>query len=296
MALERIEACPLCNNPAFEPFLVCKDYTSSLEHFSLVRCSSCSFVFLNPRPDAVSLPAYYESREYISHSRKPTGPIDLIYLFARNFTLRWKTRLIKKYKSKISILDFGCGTGGFLRACQRQGWQISGVEPSEKARHYAKELTGASIERDLAPFQRRQFDVISLWHVLEHVPDLRKKVAEIKAVLKDDGIIFIAVPNHESNDALRYQAYWAGYDVPRHLWHFTKTTMTALLTAEGFKMRAIIPMKLDAYYVSLLSEKYKSSNHLTIGGMIKATSFGFTSNRRARSTMNYSSLIYIAGK
>ena len=296
MGLEIIKKCPICDHTMFESFLTCEDSMLSHEHFQLKKCQSCSFVFTSPRPDKASLPAYYQSLQYISHTGKSAGPLDRIYIFARNFTLRWKTALIKEHKSKIALLDYGCGTGEFLRFCQRERWEIAGIEPSADARQKAAQITGINIASDLETFSRQKFDVITLWHVLEHVSDLTNTISRLASLLKADGLIFIAVPNHESNDASHYKQYWAAYDVPRHLWHFTKTTMAALLHSADLKIKTIQPMKLDAYYVSLLSEKYISSNHLSSLPFLKGTIRGFLSNWYARSSTNYSSLIYIVTK
>jgi len=296
MALENIEQCPLCHHAAFAPLLVCEDYLSSHERFELKECLSCSFVVTSPRPDSQTLPSYYESNHYISHTGKSPGFIGFFFLLARKFTLRWKVNLIKRFKGNISILDFGCGTGELLFACQRQGWQISGLEPSAAARQKASQITGINIAGNLEQLKGQQFDVITLWHVLEHVMDLRQKISELKALLKNNGLLFLAVPNCQSPDALFYKEYWAGYDVPRHLWHFTKATMAAMLGSEGLTVKSIHPMKLDAYYVSLLSEKYRSPNRIAPATFLHGTIRGFLSNRKAGSTVNHSSLIYIVAK
>jgi 2-polyprenyl-3-methyl-5-hydroxy-6-metoxy-1,4-benzoquinol methylase len=296
MALENIQQCPLCNQSVFALFLQCEDYLTSHQQFELKKCISCSFIFTNPRPDSQSLPAYYESDQYVSHAGKSKGAINILYLLARRFTIGWKISLIRHFRNNISLLDYGCGTGELLQACRLQGWQISGLEPSANAREKAKQLTGINIASDIAQFKGQQFDVITLWHVLEHVIDLRKKIAELKALLKNDGLLFIAVPNCESHDAAVYREYWAGYDVPRHLWHFTKRTMTALLGSEGLTVQSIKPMKLDAYYVSLLSEKYKTPNRITPALLFQGVIRGFISNYKARPTVNHSSLIYIVAK
>ena len=296
MALENIEQCPLCNHTVFTPLLVCEDYLSSHERFTIKGCIACSFVFTSPRPDSRSLPAYYDSNHYISHTGKSNGVINFLYLLARKFTLQWKIQLIKQFKKNISILDYGCGTGELLVACQHQGWQISGLEPSAHARQKASQITGINIADNVDHFKGQQFDVITLWHVLEHVMDLRQKISELKKLLKDDGLLFLAVPNCQSPDALFYQEYWAGYDVPRHLWHFTKASMAALLGSQGMTVQCIKPMKLDAYYISLLSEKHKSPNRLRPATFLQGVIRGFLSNRKARSTVNHSSLIYIVAK
>jgi 2-polyprenyl-3-methyl-5-hydroxy-6-metoxy-1,4-benzoquinol methylase len=297
MGREILEKCPLCNQTVFEAFLECRDHTASRELFTLQRCLSCSFVFTNPRPDKASLPNYYQSPQYISHTGKSSGGIiGWAYLLARNFTIRWKARLIGNYKKKISILDYGCGTGELLRQYRAEGWQIAGVEPSAQARQKATEITGINIASDLKELDNQMFDVITLWHVLEHIADFKETLTALKHLLKKDGLLLLAVPNHESLDAQFYKEYWAGYDVPRHLSHFTKTSMAALLRTEGLVIQSILPMNLDAYYVSLLSQQYKSSQALTLTTFLKGIYHGFISNRKARSSVNHSSLIYLAAQ
>ena len=294
--MDILQKCPICNHSEFELFLKCEDFTSSHEQFNLCKCLSCALVFTNPRPDRDSLPIYYQSNQYISHTGKSTGILDRIYLLARNLTLRWKINLIKKQKGNpISILDYGCGTGAFLQASHRQGWKIAGLEPSPEARQKATKITGINIADNLAEFNQK-FDVITLWHVLEHVMDLNQTLTNLTALLKEDGIIIIAVPNHDSYDASFYKQHWAAYDVPRHLWHFTKTTMAALLQLSNLKIKYIKPMKLDAFYVSLLSEKYSLLNRTSVLSLLKGTIRAIISNQLARSSKNYSSLIYIVTK
>jgi 2-polyprenyl-3-methyl-5-hydroxy-6-metoxy-1,4-benzoquinol methylase len=295
MANENIISCPICNGNLFQPFLICTDFTTTHEKFELKKCATCQFVVTSPRPDALSLGKYYDSEKYISHTGKSSAFFDSIYLFARRFTLRWKTRLINRNKNQ-SVLDYGCGTGEFLQACREMGWDCYGVEPTEAAKTKAIELTKVHINHDLAELEGRKFDVITLWHVLEHISDLEEKLNALRNSLKENGTLFVAVPNYQAHDAEVYQEYWAGYDVPRHLWHFSQDTMKILLKKTDFKLTEVRPMKLDAYYVSLLSQKYKSSGSTSLEGILKAIFTGFRSNQKAKNKMNYSSLIYISRK
>ncbi len=218
----------------------------------------------------------------------------MVYVFARTITLGWKLKLINKYKPVGSILDYGCGTGEFLYHLKNNGWATMGVEPSEGARQKATSLLKAAVSESIDQIKGNQFDVITLWHVMEHIHDLNQKLSSIKSLLKQDGIIFIAVPNHEAPDARKYGAYWAGYDVPRHLWHFSKDSMKKLFDKTGLELIGIHPMKLDAYYVSLLSEGYKNQNQNKIVSGLKAVVSGLISNLMANKNQNHSSLIYIA--
>lgn len=294
--MERLYACPLCNGKNLIAYLACKDYTVSHETFQLEKCSGCGFVITNPRPAAEALPRYYESDAYISHSDRSKNIIARIYKLSRKFTTEWKYRLIQKnsIQTPTSLLDYGCGTGAFLIECKKRNMSVSGIEPSPIARSQAVIRTSAPIHSDIAEVTET-FDVITLWHVLEHVSALHETLTRLKSRLKQNGTMFIAVPNLQSKDAKRYNQYWAGYDVPRHLWHFTRSTMQTLLAHHKLKLINVAPMWLDSFYVSLLSEKYKRGN-ASASGMGSAFFQGLASNISATSTGEYSSLIYIVRK
>jgi SAM-dependent methyltransferase len=259
-----------------------------------VKCTNCDFTLTNPRPDQNSIAKYYQSDKYISHTGGSKSLFDNIYVFARTITLGWKLKLIESRKPKGNILDYGCGTGEFLEHLKKNGWEITGVEPSDEARKKSTDLLQATIHSGIEKIGNKKFDVITLWHVLEHIHDVNEKLQSLNSLLKEDGIIFIAVPNHQSPDGKRYGEHWAGYDVPRHLWHFSKDTMKKLLGNNGFEIIDISPMKLDAFYVSLLSEGYKNKEQNKIMSGAKAIWSGLTSNFAASKDTNHSSLIYIA--
>jgi 2-polyprenyl-3-methyl-5-hydroxy-6-metoxy-1,4-benzoquinol methylase len=204
--------------------------------------------------------------------------------------------IISKLVDKPSlILDYGCGTGEFITICKTNGWRIDGVEPSPNAREKSAKSTGIFIKESINQISGK-YDVITLWHVLEHIPDLENTIEKLSTALEKDGTLLIAVPNHKSYDAEIYKETWAAYDVPRHIWHFDKKTMQKLLAKFSLNVKQILPMKLDSFYVSMLSEKYKSGNKLTMLGLIKAFVIGSASNFKARKNSNYSSLIYIIQK
>lgn len=295
MSLETVTVCPVCSSTDFKPWMVARDYTVTQVAFSLQECANCGFVVTSPRPDQKTIGLYYQSDKYISHTGGRKTLVDRIYLLARSYTLRSKYKLIKKYKALGSILDYGCGTGSFLHYMQQHNWQIAGVEPSEAANKKAKQIVNKEIYHELHQVKDK-FDIITLWHVLEHVHDLNEKLLEIKEHLDNNGILIVAVPNIKSLDAKEYGAFWAGLDVPRHLWHFSNSTMQALLEKGGFKLIDTVPMKLDSFYVSLLSEGYKYPQRQSFLRMINAIISGLTSNNSASGTGQYSSLIYIAQK
>jgi len=294
--IHTVTACPVCQHTAFNPFLTCEDHTVTHETFDLQQCRQCRFVLTNPRPANGNLSRYYQSPDYISHSNRSQTLFDRVYQFARTITLRWKYTIVQKHSldRPETLLDFGCGTGSFLQYCQTKGINITGVEPDSGARTIAQNNTQAKISASLDDVQG-SFHAITLWHVLEHVDSLNETVIRLRQLLRETGTMFIAVPNLNSYDATQYQRYWAGYDVPRHLWHFSSKTMTRLLTNHDLKLVSILGMPLDAYYVSLLSEKYMRGKH-TPTGIAHAIITGARSNQRARETKEYSSLIYIVRK
>ena len=294
MPLESVSACPICKGNSFEKFNQCTDFTTSKEVFVIVRCMNCNFLITSPRPDSATLGKYYQSENYISHTNSSENIIDKIYKTVRSFTLKWKLNLIQTHKQSGKILDYGCGTGEFLNTCKNANWECYGVEPSEVAREKAEELTHLKISESLDQTGVSKFDVITLWHVLEHVENLNEKITDLKSRLAEGGIIFIAVPNHESLDGRIYQSNWAGYDVPRHLWHFTQNTMGQFLSTHNLLLKGIVPMKQDSFYVSLLSEKYQNPKTGFAINLYRAMVKGFRSNLAARSDRNYSSLVYIA--
>lgn len=264
----------------------------SKAEFAIQECSACGFAVTNPRPANEDLGSYYESDEYISHSNTSKGLVSKAYQLVRTYTLKKKIRLLDEQLSgaKGDLLDIGCGTGEFLNACQLAGWQVTGIEPSTSARAAAIQNYKLKVLDELAltRLPENGYLAISLWHVLEHVPDLQERMQTLKRLLKPGGVLVIAVPNRQSGDARHYKEHWAAYDVPRHLWHFRPSDIRSLANQNGFTVDQILPMVFDAYYVSMLSEKYKTGtpNYLT------AIWRAWQSNRNAE-TEKWSSQIYI---
>ncbi len=293
-----ITICPICETK--EPILLhtCLDHSVSLENFMITKCTICELLITTPRPSDDRIGEYYLSESYTSHIDSAKHIIDKIYLIARYFTLQWKLSVVKSNTSSKTkrILDFGCGTGEFLKVSKRKGWDITGVEPSPNARAKASEYVKSDLLPSLDDNSKKNYDVITLWHVLEHVPELDRTIQKLKTRLTNDGTIFIAVPNHTSWDAKNYKQHWAGYDVPRHLWHFSKKNMKILLEKNELKLIKVLPMRLDAFYICLLSEKYRKNGKLTFIGLVHAIFNGFRSNLHAQKDKEYSSLIYVAKK
>ena len=288
---ERLEQCPVCENKQFDNHMICDDHSVTGESFALVKCRNCKLVFTNPRPEKSNLFNYYKSAQYISHTDQANSLIHLLYKIIRTYTLKKKIALIRKINTaKGSILDYGCGTGNFVKAATDAGWQVFGYEPDKDARRVATSKNKSVILESLKKIPEN-LDVITAWHVLEHVADLKTTIMALKKKVKTGGHLFIAVPNHHSYDAEHYQENWAAYDVPRHLYHFNKNFMNFLIKKYKFTLIDIQPMKFDSYYVSMLSEKYKNG-----GNIMKALKIGYESNSKASKTKEYSSLIYITEK
>jgi 2-polyprenyl-3-methyl-5-hydroxy-6-metoxy-1,4-benzoquinol methylase len=297
--MKEVLICPICQSTKFDFSLNCKDYTVSHEIFTIARCVKCNFKVTSPAPENQDLGNYYNSNDYISHTSKSNSFIDSLYLLARTYTLNWKIRVIKKAipnSTEVRILDYGCGTGEFLQKCKSNGWQIEGIEPSEHARIKAQLNCNHHIAPTIDDVPTKEFNIISLWHVLEHVPELNSTLSALHNKLQKNGRLLVALPNPNALDAQHYKTHWAAYDVPRHLWHFNQENIERLLLNNGFTVVSKVPMPLDAFYVSLLSEKYLRNGKTKISGIAKAILTAVRSNRKARSTKEYSSIIYIAKK
>lgn len=287
--MKHINTSPIDNSELI-PFISCKDHTVSNKEFTILRDVNNDLLVTSPRPNDEDLDNFYDSQEYISHTDSRESILNKVYHLVRNYTLKQKLKLINSFNSgERSILDIGTGTGDFLSICQKNGWQVEGVEPNQKAQNKTEEKLGKNITSDISDLTSKDFDVITMWHVLEHIPDLNQIITNLKQLLKENGTLVVAVPNHKSFDAKHYGKLWAAYDVPRHLWHFSQTAMQKLVTKENMSIVKTLPMKFDAYYVSLLSEKYKTGS----GNPVKAFLIGLRSNLMARRTNEYSSLIYI---
>lgn len=270
-------------------FLTVTDYSVSKEVFDLYQDEELDMLITHPKPGLDVLGRYYESADYISHTDSKRSLFEKVYHFIKGIALKNKLNLINSLQpNKGKILDIGAGTGEFLSVAQQNGWNSTGVEPSEKAKQIAINK-GVSFVEALAQLEDHTFDVITMWHVLEHVPDLNHQIKELKRLLKPSGYLIVAVPNFNSFDAQHYGKFWAAYDVPIHFWHFSKTAIQKLFQKEQMELVKILPMKFDSFYVSLLSEKYKSGRM----NYVKAFFIGLWSNIKAKSDMEYSSHIYI---
>lgn len=271
-------------------YIKTKDFLLSGEEFTLVENTERDLLQTIPVPENLS--DYYQSENYISHTDSNKTLFDKAYQLVKKIALSQKLSLVKKMnKGEGSVMDIGSGTGDFLAFAKNKNWNVLGVEPVEKARQLS-EKKGIVVNEYLHEVEDKNFDVITLWHVLEHVEDIEAYILEIKRRLKPGGTLIVAVPNFKSKDALHYKEHWAAFDVPRHLWHFSESSIKRIFLKYQFKLIQTKPMWFDAFYVSLLSEKYKTGN----ANWIKAIWYGSLSNLSGIFTKEYSSHIYILKK
>ena len=273
-------------------YITVKDHSVSGETFELLLDKDMQLLKTHPQPEPENLGRYYESDDYISHTDGKRSLFEKLYHTVKQKALRDKIKLVESFHPrKGRLLDIGAGTGDFLVMAAKNDWQTTGFEPSEKARGIAK-TKGVRFIEQLSDIEDHAIDVVTMWHVLEHVPDIEAHITELKRIIKPDGVIIIAVPNYKSFDAQHYGAFWAAYDVPRHLWHFSKTSIKMLFRKQGIDLVKILPMKFDSFYVSLLSEKYKTGKMNFVKGFLT----GLRSNLKAAKSKEYSSHIYILKK
>ncbi|UII77620.1 class I SAM-dependent methyltransferase [Flagellimonas sp. HMM57] len=271
-------------------FLKTKDFSVSGESFELRQDEEFDMLITHPQPE--NLAKYYDSEVYISHTDAKTSLVDRLYHWVKGYSLKKKIQIIdNQIDESKSLLDIGAGTGDFLKSAISKGFKVAGIEPNQKARTNA-ELKGITLHQDLADVKNHKFQVITMWHVLEHLPNLQEQIKQIAQLLESNGTLFVAVPNFKSFDAKYYGTHWAAYDVPRHLWHFSRQSIQMLFEKEKMEVVSIKPMLFDAFYVSLLSEKYKGNPFY----LISAFFVGLWSNIRAFFSKEHSSLIYIIKK
>lgn len=284
--------CPWCKSEKNHRFLKLKDYFLSQEEFEIIECDECKLLFTSPCPAQDKIGDYYKSEDYLSHNEEKKN------LFARIYNIVKKTNIKNKFNiaidsksSAVKILDIGCGVGDFLNYAKEKGCEITGIEPSDDARKIAEKKLNTKLlsPAELENLPDNSFDVITMWHVLEHVADLKTEIHHLQRLLKKNGRLILALPNYKSYDAEYYKDKWAAYDVPRHLNHFSKTSIENIFKETQFQLTDIKPLKWDSFYISMLSEQYLGNSNSFIKGAIT----GWKSNRKAQKTGEYSSLVYI---
>ncbi|MFC3879977.1 class I SAM-dependent methyltransferase [Algoriphagus namhaensis] len=297
--LESLTQCPLCSTKEIRSVKTIIDHAVSQESFQVLECTSCRLLFTSPRPLANEIGPYYEFDEYYSHSDDAGGLIPTIYQQVKQYSIKQKIKQLNQFVTKGTLLDYGCGTGEFILQASKQEWSAFGIEPNDKARAIAstklKEKVYASLQQLIKGLK---FDVITLYHVLEHIHELDDTVNKLLSHLNPGGYIFIAVPNPESPDAQLYKEYWAGWDVPRHLYHFTHQAMMTFGEKFGLEHIESKPLKFDSFYVSLLSEGYQSPKQSKLKTYFQAFKNGLNSNIQASKAKrpSYSSNLYIFRK
>lgn len=297
--LERLTKCPLCKSGHFLNSEQIKDFAVSQETFIICNCTKCGLKFTNPRPTEEAIAPYYDFPEYFSHEDKAKNLTQFVYQRVRKFAISQKVKHLNNLKpTKGKFLDYGCGTGELLSKAKESGWKVKGIEPNEKARKLANSKLDGKVYESIDELAKgTSFDIITLYHVLEHVHSLRKTVKKLINHLKSDGYIIIAVPNPESHDANKYKDHWAGWDVPRHLYHFNHQSIESFSELFDLQLVNEMPMSFDSYYVSLLSEGYTNPNQSIVKKYWKAMQTGKKSNSEARkSAGNYSSNLFVFKK
>ncbi|MET0392764.1 MAG: class I SAM-dependent methyltransferase [Chitinophagaceae bacterium] len=289
--------CPVCGSSRLHEVLRAKDHTVSGETFPIAECSDCTLRFTQDVPDAASIAPYYQSDNYISHSDTEKGIVNRIYHLVRKATLTRKRKLVQQTTGLATgkLLEVGSGTGAFLREMKSQGWETTGLEPDAGARQIAKELHGLTLQETglLYSLPPGSFDAITLWHVLEHVHDLSQYIEQLKMVLKPAGRLIVAVPNYTAADEKFYKEFWAAYDVPRHLYHFSPRSVQVLMERHGLKILAHRPMWFDSFYIAMLSSRYRTGRTSWLASFWN----GLRSNGKALGdATRCSSVIYIIGK
>ena len=293
--MERINICPLCNNSKFEKYLSTKDFFLSQENFELEKCIKCGLVFTNPKPEEKELNKYYKSEDYISHSGTKKGITNRIYHIVRNYTIKKKYKTVSNYSNGNKIIDYGSGAGFLLSYFQKKKWNTLGFEIDKNARKISLEEHGVKSKNpaEIENVKQNSIDAIMMWHVLEHISDPNHLLRNFHEILKNDGNLFIAVPNIKSYDARFYKKFWAALDVPRHLYHYDHKTIKLLLEKNQFTLHKIKPLIFDSYYISILSGKYSGNKLAFVSGIF----LGLISNIFALfRSKNYSSCLYIAKK
>lgn len=286
--------CPWCGSGKALIHLWLRDEFLTKEDFHICECLNCGLLYTMPRPGKEKIGDYYKSDEYFSHSENKKGFIPRVYETVKKVNLKHKYQMATQGLAVGKILDIGCGVGDFLHTAELHGWSCTGVEPSEEAKSIAESRMKGKIiaNADLESIPDGCFDLITMWHVLEHVDDLKWEVTQLQRLIKPDGVVVIALPNYKSYDAQYYKQLWAGYDVPRHLSHFNRVTLTKIFKTSGLHLLRTDKLKWDAYYISYLSEQYKLHSFPLFRGAMR----GWISNVKARRSGEWSSLVYIFGK
>ena len=259
-----------------------RDFIVSNEFFKLYKDSETGIVWTQVGKNHNHL-SYYQSENYIPHSDKK-GLLGFLYRFSQRLMFVYKRIiLMKPLKQSKSVLDYGAGDGKFAKYLEKSGKKIFTYDPLK---------VNSSNNINLTQDTDFQADMLMMWHVLEHIPDLKKVFPKILERVNKKGFLVIAVPNRDCFDAKYYKNHWAAWDVPRHLYHFNHKSLLNFMSSYGLSFVFKRPLTLDSYYVSYLSEKYKKAPFPLFSGFI----IGFLSNCLALFTSNFSSSVYVFRK
>lgn len=272
-------------------YLIAKDYLVSSKEFKIVWNKEKQ-IAQTLIPDGIDLSSYYNSESYHSHKNKSTSSKDRIYFFIQDLMFRFKKHLIKRYSAGGKLLDYGSGVGNFSKFMSDNGFNVLAIEPDKGAMKTSIKKTVNTVSGLEMLIDKEGFNTITLWHVLEHIPDPHKIITELKLHLGKKGIMFIAAPNLNSHDSLYYKSNWAALDVPRHLWHFTSPGLQMLMQKAGFELVNRHPLWFDAFYIAYLSEQHLGSRWPLLKGFF----IGLISNIKAFFSGEYSSIIYVFRK
>ncbi len=283
--------CPYCQSDSSDLHLKLKDYFLTQEDFEIYRCPHCGLLFTWPRPNDSELGRYYKSDDYLSHNESKKGIIPFIYNRVKRVNIKNKFNIATTAAKGKRMLDFGCGVGDFIFYAKQNGYEVAATDVSDNARNAAAKKLGTPLPSPQQVFEMpdNSFDIITMWHVLEHIGDLKTQIFHLDRLLAQDGRLVIALPDYLSYDAQHYQKMWAAYDVPRHLNHFDKNSLQNLFSTTQLKLVDTKPLKWDSYYISMMSEKYRGASLSFVRGLVQ----GFKSNRAARKSGEYSSMVYI---
>ena len=286
--------CPWCGSENAKLHLKLKDEFLTKETFEIYECEHCGLLYTEPRPVKDKIGAYYQSEDYYSHKENKKGFIPKIYEIVKGVNLKAKYKMVTEGMQTGQVLDIGCGVGDFLHTMEQNHWETTGIEPSEDAKAIAQKRVKAQIyaPEKIEQLPDESFDLITMWHVLEHVDDLNTEVHHLHRLLKKGGRLVLALPNYQSFDAQYYKEFWAAYDVPRHLNHFSRNSIHNLFINSGLELKKTEKLVWDAYYISFMSEKYQGHSMALVRGLLR----GLQSNIKAKKTGEWSSLVYVLNK
>ncbi len=265
-----------------------KDYLVTGESFKVYLDENKIIGKTFPAPKKSEMFKYYDSNQYLPHSYNNKNLITILYSVVKRQMHRKKLEwMSRQLNHNSSVLDYGCGTGDFVNYLRSKSVMAYGYDPNIKFNLDSPDYLTNNFDWGV-----NKYDIIFLWHVLEHTHDPFVLLQSLKKLLKKNGKIFIAIPNFKSFDSTYYRKYWAGYDLPRHLWHFSRKSIYQIAEQNNFKIHTEKRLYLDAIYVSFLSEKYKSSRFPYLQGLI----IGFISIFRSFFTKESSSFLFVFNK